>query len=156
MARGPAEREVANIPEPKQRSDDGGQDEGVSILPMFDKASNDEKDSQRSDADGEDFHNPQGIDSEEDFHSPELPASSSGDELRKSHDKGEENGEGNLKSPPATPETLFPPTSFHPLRENYEGDNKSDFGYNSDDDNDNTMSHPLTLSLAEASRIKHL
>ncbi|MCJ1262780.1 hypothetical protein MMC22_002650 [Lobaria immixta] len=132
MARGPAEREVANIPEPEQRSDDG-QDEG---------ASNDDKDSQRSDTIGEDFHDPQGIDSDEDIHYPELPASSPENELSRSHDKGENTGGGSLKSPPATPETLLPPLSLHPLLKDYGDDNKSNFGPSSNDDNDNNMSHP--------------
>ena len=93
MARGRTEREVANIPEPEQHSEDG-QDEGVSILLTSDKASNVEKDCQRSDAIGEDFHDPQGINSEEDFHYHELPASSSEDELRKSHDRWKDIGGG--------------------------------------------------------------
>lgn len=88
MAREPTERAETNIPEPGLRSDDGQDEGIIflqpatefhsykfsqgekffrvsgtplpveGIQPTFEKASNDEKDYPRSDANGEDFHDP--------------------------------------------------------------------------------------------------
>ena len=154
MARGPAERAEVSIPEP-HFDDNQDQGKGVNILPTSDREDNDERQSQNfkeeNPQQGIKGKNPRQVtkgnnltewDSDENIHYPELPASSPEDELSKSHDTGE----GNLKSPPAIPKTLFPLLLFHPLFQDYK-DNKSDLGYSSD--NDNNMSHPPTLSLAK-------
>lgn len=121
---------------------------------MSDKASNNEKDFQRSNANREKFYDLQGIDNDKNIHYPRLPASLSENRLSKSHNKGGNTRQKSLKSSLSTPDILFPPLSFHPLLENYEDKNKKDFEYSSDDKNNTNMSYSPILSLTEAFQIK--